>query len=231
MISQLETLIQKIPVLSAAINRCARALSFDGSKTYWERRYATGGNSGAGSYGRLATFKAEILNQFVSSHQIESVVEFGCGDGNQLSLASYPNYLGLDVAEGAIAACSERFANDTTKRFRHYDPQQVTDWESLQADLSVSLDVIYHLVEDEVFHTYLTQLFGSASRFVIVYSSNIESIPPSPHVRHRRFTDWVETHATHWELVQHIPNRFPYDSQRPDDSSFADFFVFSRRTV
>lgn len=40
------------------------------------------------------------------------------------------------------------------------------------ADLSLSLDVIYHLVEDEVFETYINTLFKSARRYVIIYSSN-----------------------------------------------------------
>lgn len=36
------------------------------SKNYWENRYKSGGNSGAGSYSNLAEFKAEIINEFVA---------------------------------------------------------------------------------------------------------------------------------------------------------------------
>src|SRR5579864_6395854 len=75
---------------------------FPGSQTYWDQRYAEGGTSGSGSYGEQAAFKAEILNGFVARHGIQSVIEFGCGDGNQLSLASYPSYVGLDVSRTAI---------------------------------------------------------------------------------------------------------------------------------
>ena len=49
--------------------------------------YASGGSSGPGSYGRLAAGKADFLNRFVEDHQIKTVLEIGCGDGNQLSLA------------------------------------------------------------------------------------------------------------------------------------------------
>ncbi len=38
--------------------------SFD-SSAYWEERYIQGRNSGNGSYGRLAEFKAKIINDFV----------------------------------------------------------------------------------------------------------------------------------------------------------------------
>ena len=53
---------------------------------YWKRRYDNGGNSGAGSYNRLAKFKAEIINGFVKSHMIKTVIEWGCGDGRSITI-------------------------------------------------------------------------------------------------------------------------------------------------
>jgi len=41
---------------------------------YWENRYKNNGNSGAGSYGRLAEFKAEIINKFIADKNINSVI-------------------------------------------------------------------------------------------------------------------------------------------------------------
>jgi hypothetical protein len=63
----------------------ARRRAFPGSGSFWENRYRTGGTSGSGSYGRLAEFKAEILNEFVRERGVSSIIEFGCGDGAQLS--------------------------------------------------------------------------------------------------------------------------------------------------
>lgn len=40
------------------------------SKKYWNDRYLTVGNSGAGSYNKLAQFKADIINNFVEKNQI-----------------------------------------------------------------------------------------------------------------------------------------------------------------
>ena len=34
---------------------------------------------------------------------------------NQLALARYPEYVGLDVSASAVARCAERFASDATK--------------------------------------------------------------------------------------------------------------------
>ena len=79
------------------ISLLRQRLAFKGSASFWEHRYATGGWSGSGSYGELVRGKAEFLNAFVKERSIGSAVEFGCGDGNQLSLANYPPYAGLDV--------------------------------------------------------------------------------------------------------------------------------------
>lgn len=68
-----------------------------------------GGNSGVGSYGMFAEFKAGVINDFVSMNNIQSVVEFGCGDGNQLKLANYPIYKGYDVSKAAVASCRKLF--------------------------------------------------------------------------------------------------------------------------
>lgn len=200
--------------------RASEAAPFEGSAQYWDARYSSGGNSGAGSYGKLAEFKAEFLNEFVAENDIRTVVEHGCGDGAQLSLAAYPSYVGLDVSPNAINLCSQRFGADTTKSF-----SLLSDWGGEPVDLALSLDVIFHLVEDEVFDSYMNALFDSSSRFVVVYSSNTNAPHPAKHVRHRRFTDWVETNRPQWRLTKQIPNPYPGDGDG-DDASFADFFVF-----
>lgn len=233
--NRLRALIIASPLLGPAARTIAstpivrevrRRLGFRDSKSYWERRYQKGRTSGVGSYGRLAAFKAEVLNAFVKKNNVESVIEFGCGDGTQLTFARYPRYVGVDVAQGSIALCRARFADDATKGF--YLVGQVP--ESLERfDLVLSLDVIYHLVEDEVFETYMRSLFERAGRFVIVYSSNTLEDSGVPHVRHRRFTDWIEKHAPQWKQCGFIPNKYPHDPRRPDDTSFADFYIFNNQ--
>jgi hypothetical protein len=67
---------------------------FPGSTKYWEDIYAKGGTSGPGSYNRLADFTADVINSFVKKHGITKVIGFGSGNGNQLKLARYENYVG-----------------------------------------------------------------------------------------------------------------------------------------
>jgi hypothetical protein len=197
---------------------------FPGSEAYWEARYAGGGDSGVGSYARFAEFKAEVLNAFVSARRVEHVIEFGCGDGNQLQLATYANYMGFDVSLAAVARCVGLFAQDRTRSFR-----EMSSYAGEQADLALSLDVVYHLVEDDVFDSYMRTLFGAATHYVIIYSSNTDDNGghDGRHVRHRMFTRWIEEHAEGWRLLERIPNRYPYRGDHRT-GSFADFFIFAR---
>jgi SAM-dependent methyltransferase len=202
--------------------------SFPGSKNFWEHRYATGGTSGPGSYNALADFKAEVINDFVATNGVGSVIEFGCGDGNQLSLAVYPQYLGFDVSRSAVSRCRERFAGDATKTFKHVD-----DYAGETALLTLSLDVIFHLVEHDVFTTYMQRLFNTSNKYVLIYSSNTEAEDHTvggfyPHSRHRRFSDWVDRRMSGWKLKAHVPNRYPFKGHSLT-GSFCDFYIYEKK--
>ena len=201
-----------------------RESAFKGSKNYWEKRYLAGGNSGNGSYNELAEFKADILNNFVSENNISSIIEFGCGDGNQLLLAKYPAYVGFDVSSEAIRICKDIFEGDATKSFKLLGDSNIE-----KGELTLSLDVIYHLIEDKVFDNYMATLFDSSNSYVIIYSSNSDGklYETAPHVKHRNFTKWVESNRPVWKLVKHIPNKYPYIQNDNLNGSFADFYVYS----
>jgi len=191
---------------------------FRGSAGYWETRYAKGGTSGKGSYKQYAQFKSQVINSFVADNAVTSVIEYGCGDGNQLTLCKYPKYLGFDVSPTAINRCKEIFRGDTTKSFK-----LTGEYANETAELTLSLDVIYHLVEDNVFENYLRRLFDSSEKFVIIYSSDCGENPlvQKPHVRHRKFTGWIEKNLPAWKLIKHIPNAC--ESSGPLS---VDFFIY-----
>lgn len=220
-------LLRIIKRLRALLRIFVGKLKFNSSKDHWEENYAKGGTSGGGSYGRLAEFKAEILNNFVEKNNISSVIELGCGDGNQLSLARYPKYIGCDVSATAVSICREKFTEDVAKQFIHYTPPEYSFSEDVRSDLAMSLDVIFHLVEDKVFECYMTDLFSIGKRFVVIYSSDTNSNPilHAPHIRHRKFTDWVDANAKGWVFENKIKNRYPFEGDSMVSSN-ADFFVY-----
>ena len=69
---------------------------------------------------------------------------------------------------------------------------------------------------------------------MIVYSSDCDDrafemrhgVLPAPHVRHRRFTSWIERNAPRWRALQVIANNYPFDVSDQDNTSFADFHVY-----
>lgn len=197
---------------------------------YWDRRYSSGGNSGSGSYGRLALYKAGYLNKFVSEKSIETVIDLGCGDGHQLSLASYPNYQGFDVSPEAIRLCNERFAADPTKTFGLLNFTDAAP-HTQPADLALSLDVIYHILDDKTYDRYMRLLFGVSNRYIVIYSSDGISNSGASHIYHRDFVDWIRLNAGDWKLIDEPVHPFPYDPRDPDNTTFARFFVFEKDSV
>ena len=65
-------------------------LHFENAEQYWEERYRRGYDSGAGSYGELAQWKAKIINTFIAANNIQNIIDFGCGDGNIADLIQVP---------------------------------------------------------------------------------------------------------------------------------------------
>ncbi len=193
------------------------------SEAYWEARYRAGGTSGMGSAGRLARFKAETINRFIAGNRIRSMIDLGCGDASMLGLLEPPaDYVGVDVSPAALARCAERFPD-----LRFVTPDALRT--IAPAELTLSLDVIYHLIEDPIFAAAMRTLFAWATRFVVIYASNLDAAWPARHVRHRRFTDHVAAAEPDWRLLAHLPNPYPFDPTDPNETSFADFFFYGRR--
>lgn len=202
----------------------APQLAATGSAEYWERRYQSGGNSGAGSYGYFAEHKATYINDLVEKKSVKSVNEMGSGDCSNLKLYHIPIYHGFDVSQKSIEICEAKFGHDHSKSFLIGAPSIAS------ADLSMSLDVLYHLVEQEVFETYLKQLFASARKYVLIYafdgdedhSGDLRSLFTFTHVKFRAFTTFVTTNFPAWRLLEkhedsgHVDNRcvfFLYEKQ------------------
>lgn len=204
-----------------------RKRPFTGSAEYWTRRYGDGRTSGAGSYGRLAEYKAEFINALVAEKGVTSVIEYGSGDGNQASKFDFANYTGVDVVPQVVEAARKRFADRPSWRFLTVAQEAGMDH---RFDMSMSLDVIYHLVEDEVFDAYMSRLFATADRYVLIYATDHEEPDTgSAHVRHRRYTDWIAANAPRFGKLRAWDN--PHGSAPgtdPKTTSFAFFQLFGR---
>jgi len=76
--------------------------------------------------------------------------------------------------------------------------------------LVLSLDVIYHLVEDEMYYEHMKNLF-SLSDIVCIFSTDdeVKDIPP-PHLKNRKISKYIKENFTNFKLVD--SKRFYEDS-------------------
>ncbi|MDP9837767.1 glycosyltransferase involved in cell wall biosynthesis [Neorhizobium huautlense] len=195
------------------------------SNRYWEERYRQGGNSGAGSYNAVARYKALVINFLVRQRDLVDIVELGSGDGNQLRYFEFKNYTGFDVSETVIDKTRQMYAANPNFEFI-WTKSPSLDWEIHEDnyDCALSLDVLYHLIDDTVFTEYLDRLFSLSSRYVVIYASNFDADDRNgaKHVRHRKFTDFIERRYPQWTLKKVIENPLKFIERTE-----ADFFIYS----
>jgi len=185
---------------------------------YWENRYKSGKTSGDGSYGTNAKYKAFILNSIIKDYQIQSLIEFGCGDGNNLALYEIEKYIGFDVSKKAIELCIKKYMNDKNKTFLYYEPNLFQSSHAFQGDISISFEVLFHLIEDSLYKKYLKDLFTSSQKYVLIFSSNIKKEKESNHMIYREFTKDIDKN---FQLIKTI--------KTPSELNLiADFYLFER---
>jgi len=198
-------------------------------RRYWELRYRLGATSGAGSYGANAEYKASVVNDCVHRFGVRTVLEFGCGDGNQLGYMDYASYVGLDVSKAAVKKCSKKFADDSSKCFRLYDPRQPLDMG--QYDMTVSLEVLMHITDEDDFVATLDHIFAHSRNLVVIQTSlyPIVAYKPGSHERHRELLPYLEKYEfTLAEKIIH-PSTTEEGRQRGEiGEMIADFVVLTR---
>lgn len=197
---------------------------FDSTK-YWEKRYASGGNSGKGSYNHLASFKSNVINEILKEYDIQSIVDYGVGDGNQCSYINSTgrDYYGIDISKTAIDICRNK--NLTDKQF-----MLVSEFKEMNitCDISISCDVIYHLIEDTVYEQYMNDLFSFSNRFVLIYAKDAD-LYHCEHVKFRNFSKFIKNN-TNATLLRHVPNLYPQSNigMNNDNTSPSDFYLWEK---
>jgi len=134
-------------------------------------------------------------------YNIDTVFDYGCGDGNQVSLfKGFKKYYGYDISPYII--------NKNQEIFKHYDHLIFINnlQEIPKVDLCISFDVIYHLIEDNDFEEYMYNLFYYSKKYVLIFSTNHSNNNKSkPHIFHRKFTKWINFNVD-VNLIEEIKN-------------------------
>jgi methyltransferase family protein len=181
---------------------------------YWDRRYRDGRTSGAGSEGEEGAYKAQYVSDFIHEHSIASMIDWGCGDGQVLKLMDLheADYLGIDVSPTVVQRMRIEFPE---LEFVSMPPEIG----AIPNELSISMDVLFHLPDDRDYFEYLNNLFGSAERFVIIYATNHATGRTARHVFRREFTPDVAERFPNWELKT---------IETPLHEGLASFFVYEK---
>ena len=195
---------------------------------FWEERYKGGGDSGRGSYNtdhaNFFDFKTNYINNIIQEHKVKTINDFGCGDGNQIKdLRGFDTYKGYDISNEAVSKCSNKYENNPKYNFY----SEYKNW--AKADLSMSLDVLYHIMEDDLWLLYINDLFNFSNKLVLIYSVDDDTLK-APHVKSRNFTTYIKDNFLNYKLlnVSESPlmkNGTP-SSQYYPDSNGVRFFLY-----
>lgn len=175
-------------------------------KSYWNQRYIDWGNSWKWSYGKNAIFKADFINNFIKENNIKTVTEFWCWDWNNLELYQVENYEGLDVSEKAIEICKEKFKEDKSKMF-----SVLNNWE-YKAELTLSLDVTFHIFGKKEWKDYINKVINSATKYSIFYSFP-KWTANTPHLNDYNFEEYLEELSKKKNFTYYKSDLIPPDSQ------------------
>jgi hypothetical protein len=180
---------------------------------YWNRRYREGRTSGAGSEGEEGAYKARYVSEFIRDHNVTSVIDWGCGDGQVLELIDLHGalYHGVDCAPTIVERMRRKFPQHS---FSTDEGTQPT------AELAISMDVLFHLPSDDDYSAYLRNLFGRSRRFVVIYATNYAGGRTARHVFRREFTPDIAERFPDWELTT---------VETPLREGLASFFVYEKK--
>lgn len=178
------------------------------SVEYWNRRYKDGGNSGAGSMDEAAWTKADFVNKIIQEFKPQTIIDWGCGDGEVLrQLHIRRRYYGIEISPYMVLELSKRFSRDF---YRFGSPGKARDlrW---RGELSMSLDVMFHLVSLPEYREYLQNLFGTSDRLVLIKSPDETRKGTNRHVLYRKWTPEVQRLFPSWKLIRNIENWYLYE--------------------
>ena len=80
----------------------------------------------------------------------------------------------------------------------------------------------------------MKKLFSMSKKYVIIYARDEDYKPNADHVKFRKFSTYIENNFPNWELIQHIPNKYPQINLNLKGSnrntSPSDFYIYEKNT-
>jgi len=200
---------------------------------YWEDRYREKLGSGEGSRGDLLDFKAKFLNGIFADFGVESVFDFGCGDGYLANLLTCRRYFGVDISAEAVKQCRELVKKPDfvfeQGRFEDYKScgieKKLTERWGAKADAMLCIDVLYHIMDEELATHVLTVMFGSKPKVVVLYTIPNEKLV-------EKYTGGAIHHFNTETVLSKLTDGYRLAARtKPVGISGAGFFVWEREAI
>lgn len=115
--------------------------------------------SGAGSLEEFTTSYVNWICRFITKHQIDTIVDLGCGDfkvGRRICGAVAVNYIGADIVSDLISYNQSRFGNNTTC----FKCMNILNDRLPEGDVGLLRQVLQHLSNKEI-----SQVLANCIRF------------------------------------------------------------------
>lgn len=148
------------------------------TKENWQDLYSIGGweekGSGPGSEASVNFELISFLSNFISSNNITSILDFGCGDlqwVNQL-FSNNISYVGVDFIPSLISSNAASYPNQT---FICQDVLDITE----SYELVICKDLIHHARLNAA--NYFAKINEASSRYSIIVGPTYMKIIPSCH--------------------------------------------------
>jgi len=135
---------------------------------FWENRYCSGGNSGAGSRGGEAEWKIARIVELAARHGVRSILDLGSGDGYlaRRLMERLPRdvvYQGVDIAPSAVS-----LAESQALPSMQFDVGDFTGGFRGSADLVLCMDVLFQLSTPEKHRAAIDSICRSFGKLAVV---------------------------------------------------------------
>lgn len=197
------------------------------SYQYWAERYINTNFKNSSGNGRLKfrlRYKAKMLNKIFETYTITKIADFGCGDGLLASRLKCAKYYGIEINSEIVSNLKNKFFE---KKEFEFSTKFESRWRN-KIDASISVDVIFHLVEKDVYQKYMNELFSTDAKYVIIRAYNHESqgTGRNSHILHREFLNTVKKYFPNYNLINESPPRRRHIYLSDSDKN--QFFVFKK---
>ncbi len=175
-------------------------------------------NSGSGSRGELALFKASFINDFIKEKNIKSIIDFGCGDLYNASLFEVKEYLGIDIVDHQIP--HKVLAKSFKTTVARFDEIKIKK----NSDLVICLDVLYHILKDELEYlkNTLEKIFQTSNKYIIIYAQD------SLDIKNNNMTP-IHIYNSPWRQILEEKNiKLIYKQEKCRQGTTAKFFIYEK---